>query len=108
VAQLVIRQFDVFENPNNRLRAQVPFIVSLQSHFLDALRTTVVAPIFRPEALPPEQSVMIPVHFNTEPFVVDVALIANIETRLLRRSLGSLLEFELEIRRAIDRLLTGF
>ena len=42
------------------------------------------------------------------PSVLNVALIANIESRMLRQSLGSLAGYELEIRRAIDRLLTGF
>ena len=82
----MIRQFDVFQNPNSRLRHQVPFIVSVQSHFLDALRTTVVAPMFRPDVLPPEPSAILSVRFRDEPFALNVALIANIETKLLRRS----------------------
>ena len=43
----MIRQFDVFDNPSDRLHNQVRFVVAIQSHFLDALRTTIVAPMFR-------------------------------------------------------------
>ena len=102
------RQFDIFENPSDRLRNQIPFVPVIQSHFLDALRTTIVAPMFRVEIMPPERGVILPVTFQDEPFALNVALLANIETRLLRLPLGSLLGYELEIRRAIDRVLTGF
>ena len=90
----MIRQFDVFENPNDRLRNQVPFVVAIQSHFLEALRTTIVAPLFRAEVLPPERGIILPVTFQGEPLALNVALLANIEVRMLRRSLGSLVEHE--------------
>lgn len=51
---------------------------------------------------------ILPVTFQEQPYALNVALLANIETRMLRRPLGSLLEYELEIRRAIDRVMTGF
>jgi toxin CcdB len=88
VAQLVIRQFDVFDNPSDRLRNQVPFVVAIQSHFLEALRTTIVAPLFRVEIMPPERGVILPVTFQGEPYALNVALLANIEARMLRRALG--------------------
>lgn len=108
MAELVIRQFDVFENPSDRLRNQVPFVVTIQSHFLEVLRTTIVAPMFRIDVMPPERGVILPVTFEGEPYALNIALLGNIETRLLRRSLGSLLDYEIEIRRAIDRVMTGF
>ena len=104
----MIRQFDVFDNPSERLRDQVPFVVAIQSHFLEALRTTIIAPLFRVEVMPPERGVILPVTFREEPLALNIALLANIEARMLRRPLGSLVEHELEIRRAIDRVLTGF
>ncbi|HEX3920204.1 MAG TPA: CcdB family protein [Caulobacteraceae bacterium] len=104
----MIRQFDVFENPNARSRPQAPYIVSIQSHFLDALITTVVAPLFRAEIMPADRAVILPIEFADQALTLNVALIANIESRRLRRSVGSLVSYDLEIRRAIDRLLTGF
>jgi hypothetical protein len=108
LAILVIRQFDVFENPDVRGRTNVPYIVSVQSHFLDALKTTLVAPLFRAEVMPPENGVILPIEFEGRALALNVALIANIESRSLRRSVGSLAHQDLEIRRAIDRLLMGF
>lgn len=104
----MIRQFDVFENPSSRTIGDVPYIVVLQSHYLDALNTVVVAPLFRPEVIPAENAVMLAVRFDAEPLVLDLALIANLPTRLLRQSVGNLVEYDLEIRRAINRLLSGF
>lgn len=108
MAQLVIRQFDVFDNPSDRLRRSAPYLVALQSHFLDALNTTIVAPLFLPAVIPAENVVMLAVEFNGQPLVLDVTLLANIQAKSLTRSRGSLAHYDLEIRRAIDRLLTGF
>lgn len=60
----MIRQFDVFDNPSDRLHSEVPFVVAIQSHFLDALRTTIVAPMFRVQIRPPERGVILPVTFQ--------------------------------------------
>ena len=73
-----------------------------------SLNTVVVAPLFRPEVIPAENAVMLAVKFGSEPLVLDLALIANLPTRLLRQPVGNLVEYDLEIRRAIDRLLSGF
>jgi toxin CcdB len=108
MAPLVIRQFDVFENPSGRTNGPVPYIVVLQSHYLDALNTVVVAPLFRPEVIPAENAIMLAVKVNEEALVLDLALIANLPTRLLRQTIGNLVDYDLEIRRAIDRLLSGF
>ena len=93
----MIRQFDVFENPSDRLRRQVPYIIAIQSHFLEALRTMIFAPLFRPEFMPPERGLILPVQLGGEALSLNVALLANIETRLLRRSLGNLGDYELDI-----------
>ncbi len=104
----MIRQFDVFDNPSERLRSQAPYIVTIQSHFLDALRTRVVAPLFRPEAMPPERGLILPVQFDGTILSLNIAMMANIEAHLLRRPRRTLIDYEIDIRRAIDRLLTGF
>jgi toxin CcdB len=110
VAELVIRQFDVIENPSesSSVRSQAPYLVVLQSHHLDALKTTIVAPLFRPDVIPAENVVMLPVSIQGEQLVLDLALMANIETRLLKRVVTNLSDQDFEIRRAIDRLLAGF
>ncbi|MBA4804064.1 MAG: CcdB family protein [Brevundimonas sp.] len=42
-----MRQFDVFPNPSPRSRVAAPFIVLMQSHFLDEMPTALVAPLMR-------------------------------------------------------------
>jgi toxin CcdB len=64
--------------------------------------------MFRVAVVPPERGVILPITFQNEQLALNLALLANIETRALRRPLGTVAAYELEIRRAIDRLLTGF
>ncbi|NQE60506.1 CcdB family protein [Caulobacter sp. RHG1] len=55
-----------------------------------------------------ESKVLLEVEFGGETLVVNMALLANIEHRMLGRSRGSLAYHEDAIRRALDRLFTGF
>jgi hypothetical protein len=50
----------------------------------------------------------VPVTFNGLAYVLDVTLLANIDRAALRRRVGSLIDQEFDIRRALDRLFTGF
>lgn len=103
----MIRQFDVFTNPGASTRSKAPYIVVLQSHLFEALSTVVVAPLMRIRTPSSDSKVPLEVEFSGEALVMDVALLANIEHRMLGRSRGSLAEHE-DIRRALDRLFTGF
>lgn len=104
----MIRQFDVFANPGASTRSSVPYIVVLQSHMFDALDTIVVAPLMRmPQAFEPTK-VWVEVEIDSERLVVDVALMANLERKTLNRRITSLAAHEDAIRRALDRLFTGF
>jgi toxin CcdB len=108
MANLVIRQFDVFTNPSPSTRSRAPYIVVLQSHLFEELSTLVVAPLMRIGAPSSESKVLLEVEFGGETLVMNAALLANIERHLLSRSRGSLTAHEDAIRRALDRLFTGF
>jgi toxin CcdB len=108
VAQLVIRQFDVFINPGASTRSKAPYVVVLQSHLFEALSTVIVAPLMRIGTPSDDSKVLIEVEFAGERVVMNAALLANIEHRMLGRSRGSLQIYEDDIRRALDRLFTGF
>jgi toxin CcdB len=101
-----LRQFDVFQNPSNALRDIVPYLVVLQSHHLKQVDSMVVAPLFRNER--PLSEVDIPLTFRDEDLVLLVSEIGSIDRSGLRKSLGSLAAHEDAIRRALDRLFTGF
>lgn len=104
----MIRQFDVFATPASRGSADAPLICVLQSHYLAALNTVVVAPLVRIKADRTSSQAAVPVSFKGIDYLLDVGLIANIELRALRRSVGSIAAYEDDIRRALDRLFTGF
>ena len=41
----MIRQFDFFLNPTSSLRERTPFVIVLQSHYIDGMDTQVIAPL---------------------------------------------------------------
>ena len=104
----MIRQYDVFQNPGAPTRAKVPYVVALQSHLFEALPTVVIAPLMRLERPARGSKVFVEVEFGGENLVVNAAFLSNIERRELGRSRGSLAVYEDDIRRAVDRLFTGF
>ena len=102
-----MRQFDVLTNPNGETRGYAPFVVVLQSHHLDPLNTVLLAPLVN-DIERPVSSVDIPLEFQGDRLVLVVAEMAGIPREGLGRSLGSIAEHEDAIRRAFDRLVTGF
>lgn len=103
-----MRQFQVYENPSGRSRGYAPFVVVLQSHFLSALPTTVVAPLLHAKGRPPYTEIAIAVEFLNERYFVSIGELAAMDGRELKRPLGDLSAFEDAIRRALERLFSGF
>jgi hypothetical protein len=101
-----VRQFDVCPNPSERSRSYAPFVVDLQSHYLEAMPTTVVAPMLS-RTNKGYTVVGVEVSFNEEPYSISVVELASIATATLK-VIGNLAENDFEIRRALDRLFTGF
>jgi toxin CcdB len=103
-----VRQFDVYPNPSERSRAYAPFVVLLQSHLLDAMPTAVVAPLLLAEKRQPYTQVSAPVDFNGASYIVSAAELVAVDARTLNSSVGDLRDHEDALRRALDRLFTGF
>jgi hypothetical protein len=80
----------------------------VQSHFLDAMPTAIVAPMLIAAGRTPYKDIGAPVEFEGEAFIVSVGELAAIDIRHLRSPIGALLECEDAIRRALERLLSGF
>ena len=108
MATLVIRQFDVCRNPGATNSGDAPYVCVLQSHYLHAIDTVLVAPLLRHRAEATADQVAVPVRIGEESLLLDAALMTNIDRRSLGRPLASLTGQEDEIRRALDRLFTGF
>ena len=81
MAQLVIRQFDVVQNPEPSMRDKAPYLVVLQSHFLDALTTVIVAPLIPSHIVQADGAISLSVAFNGQDLTLDVGLLANIDRR---------------------------
>jgi hypothetical protein len=102
-----LRQFDVLQNPNSATRQYSPFVVVLQSHHLDPLDTIFLAPLVI-DAQRQMSSLDIPIEFQGRHLVLAIAEAAGVPRQGLGRALGSVVQQEEEIRRAFDRLMTGF
>ncbi|MGR4864396.1 CcdB family protein [Caulobacter sp. LARHSG274] len=99
-----MRQFQVFANPSPASRAFAPFVIVLQSHYLP-LETVVVAPIVVDAT---SLGLDIPVTIEGRDLHIAMSELANIPKAPLRRMVADLAAHEDDIRRALDRLFTGF
>lgn len=102
-----MRQFDVLVNPARGEHPWAPFMVVLQSHHLEPLETTVVAPLVD-DAERPVTGVDVHVAFNGRNLVLAVGELRGSALVGHRRAVGSLAEHEDAIHRALERLFTGF
>jgi toxin CcdB len=102
-----VRQFDVCLNPSPNSRRYAPYVVVLQSHLLEAMPTVIVAPMLEREGRQPYRPVSAIVSFEARDYIVSVAELSAIDPQGLKAA-GNLLNYEFEIRRAIDGVFTGF
>ncbi len=102
-----MRQFDVVENPSSQARRYAPYLVVLQSHYLEGVESVILAPLVR-DSLRPILPLDIPVTFADESLVIAMAELASVPRAVTIRRAGTVGEHEEAIRRAIDRLFTGF
>ena len=103
-----MRQFDVFPNPSPRSRIAAPFIVLMQSHFVDEMPSALIAPLIREPRSGDFTRVSVVVQLNDDTLHLSLAEMAPIARSELKRSVGDLKPYEDDIRRGLDRLFTGF
>jgi toxin CcdB len=103
-----LRQFDVYDSPSEASRRIAPYVVILQSHHLAGSPTVLVAPLLRRAERPGYGTVSVDVEFAGEALVVSPAEMIAVDRTVLKRRRGDLRAHEDEIRRALDRLFTGF
>ena len=102
-----MRQFEVYPNPSKASAAFAPFVMILQSHHLSVIDTVVVAPLIA-DASKPLAPVDVPVQVGGQSLVLAVGELGVVSRSDMRRPLANLGAHEDEIRRALDRLFTGF
>ena len=104
----MIRQFDIFANPSARSRPIAPFVSVIQSHLYDEGLTLLVTPLLSMPAEAVVTKVSVPVWFDNRPYVLMLSEMAAVDRRMAGAVQGSLASHEDDIRRALDRLFTGF
>ncbi len=108
MAELVIRQFDVFDNPDVEARQRVPLIIALQSHLLYVLDTVVVAPLYSTTRMQADGLISLPVEIAGSSYTLAMGALGNIAQRRLGKAITNLRDQDYAIQRALDRLFTGF
>jgi hypothetical protein len=102
-----VRQYDLYENPAASMRGAVPFVVVLSSHLLGDLTEVIVAPVLAGRSTP-LSAFEIQIGHGDATFLVSITGMTAIRQPDLRRRAGSILAYEDDIRRAVDRPFTGF
>lgn len=101
-----MRQFDLVDNPSTKSRAAAPYFVILQSHHIE-LDTVVVAPLLR-DVRRQFTGIDVQVTVGGEPLVLALTELFSIDRALLKSAGQNLLDHEDAIRRALERVFTGF
>lgn len=102
-----MRQFDVFENPSPEARRFAPYVVILSSHLVLGFDDAIVAPLVN-DAQATVGALEIDVDYRGERLVLVISELTAMAGRNLKHRVGSLAAYEDDIRRALDRLFTGF
>ena len=103
-------QFDVYKNPNSRTKKLYPYMVDIQSPFIDDISTRIVIPLGRTDNLKLlAMSTLTPeVIFQDDKYLLLTPQIASIPKNILKEPVGSLSEMRNEIISAIDFSIVGF
>lgn len=102
-----MRQFDVYRNPVQAARSFAPHVIVLSSHLLLDFEDVVVAPLVN-DAVHTVHDLEVPVDVLGETLTIVVSDLSTLRSRSLREFVASLTAHEYDIRRALDRLFTGF
>jgi toxin CcdB len=100
-------RLDVYEHPDRRSRQAFPFVVQLQSDIADG-ETRIAAPLVSAALAGrgPTRTLHAVLHDGSE-YLVATTMMGTVETRALRRSVGSVMAWHDDIARALDRLFYG-
>lgn len=103
-------QFSVHENANPRTKADVPFLLNVQSEVLSILATRMIVPLYRADAIKSKAMTRLTpmVTFKNTSLIAMVPEMAGIHQRDLGPVVGDLTTFRADIIQAIDLLITGF
>ncbi|MBW8858460.1 MAG: CcdB family protein [Caulobacter sp.] len=102
-----MRQFDVFWNPSLEARKVAPFLVMLSSHHLRGIDEIIVAPVVN-DATETVSGLEILVEIEGQRLTLVISEMFSLTPTGSRVAIDNLSYLEDDIRRAVDRLFTGF
>lgn len=103
-------QFTVYRNKNPRSKAEVPFLLDVQSDLLSELKTRVVIPLYLKTSLgsKPITKLAPEVQVEGKKLILMTPQLAGVSVKDLGEPVGSLAKHRGEIIAALDLLITGF
>jgi toxin CcdB len=104
----MIRQFDVFANPDSEEATHWPYLVVLQSDLVSGLRSTVVAPLVARSDFEGASRLNPVMVIEGREFWLAAHELFAVEQRILRRKVTTLSDQHDTIIAALDFLLTGY
>lgn len=108
MAQVLIRQFDVFRNPSSRSALAYPLVVVLQSNWIADTASVIVAPLIEPTRDKTSAKLYPEFEIEGRRLALAVTDLASIERSLLTRPVASLDRERDRIVVALDLLFTGY
>jgi len=103
-----MKQFDICENLSAASKKRFPFVMILQTDFLDEIETCVVAPLARSEAFLAATRLNPSFEINGKNFVLSTPELAGVSRSSIGRTVVSRKEERDRIVGALDILFLGF
>ena len=102
-------QFDVFKNPSTTTRKHYPYLVDVQSPYLDELATRIVIPLGKAELFKNTamKGLTSEVVFHDENLLLLTPQISSISRKQLKDPIGSISHLRDELTNALDFAIFG-
>ena len=103
-------QYTVYRNKNPKSKAQIPFLLDVQSNLLSELGTRVVIPLFQKKSLKIKPLTKLTPEFqiDSKKLILMTPQLAGISIKELGEPVGDLTQHRVDIIAALDLLITGF
>lgn len=103
-------QFTVYRNKNPKSKAEIPFLLDVQSNLLSELGTRVVIPLFQKRTLRVKPLTKLTPEFQIDgkKFILMTPQLAGISIKDVGDAVGDLVRYRSDVVAALDLLITGF
>lgn len=101
-------RFDLYRNPVRAEAKSIPFLLDVQSDFLDLLETRMIIPLRRADLFRNTIEHLNPtIAHDGQQLVLDTGSMASVPRAELKQPVGNIRSTRLEVENALDFLFTG-